>query len=154
MFDPNNPNIDQGDAKIRADGYVEDHHGEGHHVVTHIASATAVFNNQDDPDDRFVYYKLTCYFSDGTPAINMLFNAPLVSGLITDMGRMLKVLFGVEDAPPVPDIPPDWDSMGPAATDPYLDVPAPTDNDYNYDDDRGPGDNGVDYDRDDPWGDE
>ena len=101
-------------------------------VVTAIHTQTSVYVRPDG--EKFPFFALECFVGpDSIPGPQLLFDMQLWIGIIGDIVKMMKTVYGISDMPSDPsqmDIPFDPDAYPPAPDDPYehqQDPPDPPD---------------------------
>lgn len=91
-------------------------------VVQTISTGNPIFRAPDDTE--FSYFYMDCARQPGTANVKLLLNPALVVGLMSDMTKMLKVMFGVIDSESIAkqlgQVPDEayWETMPPPPNDP------------------------------------
>lgn len=101
---------------------------EGHsepQVVHAIFTQTSVYTSPEG--EVFPYFNIECIMEGGQPGANLLFNPALAVGIMGDIVKLLKVMFGVGEQemnldPNQLEMPLDWDNLPPAPNDPMQDI--------------------------------
>lgn len=91
------------------------------YVVTGIHTQTSIYVREED-GERFPFFSLECFVGpDAIPGPTLLFDMPLSIGIMGDIIKMMKTVYGISDMPVDPnqlEIPFDPEAYGTPPDDP------------------------------------